>query len=234
MKAYWYTDNPSQDYGNVGDMLTPIIIKHLTGERPEWVNHNTPGKLLAVGSLCELIQDRDVVWGTGFIGADQAAIHANPKKRDVQILAVRGPKTAEALRKIGYDVPVVYGDPAVLMPDIYQPGLITKKYKVGYVPHYIEREAWENKYNGQILINVVSRPMYFIDRICECEKIVTSSLHAYILAQAYGVQAEYLQLTSKIIGGYFKYEDYIAGRGDNIYDCRDRLIKVFNGYCKIK
>ena len=238
MKAYWYTDNPNSLYGNVVDMLTPIIIQHFTGKKPEYAKADENGKLLAVGSVCEFIQPNDTVWGSGFIGQDQAAIHANKKQRNVKILAVRGKLTAEALRKIGYDVPEVYGDPAVLMPEVYDPNAkftITRpyntipiRYDIGYVPHYIEKDAWQQHFGiSKYYISIINTPYQFIDSMMQCHKIVTSSLHAYILAQAYGLQAEYVQLTSKIIGGYFKYADYISGRGDP-----ETLKKVFIEWCK--
>ena len=226
MKAYWYTENHKSDYGNVGDMLTPIIIKHLTGERPEWVEHTTPGKILAVGSLIEFIQDDDEIWGSGLIQPMPI-----PKRKNVKILAVRGKKTADALRQAGYDVPEVYGDPAVLMPEIYQP-TTEKIYDIGYCPHYIEFDAWAKAFPEGRCILINNYPQRFIDEIWQYRKIVTSSLHAYILAQAYGIEAEYLQLTSKIIGGYFKYEDYISGRGDNIISCQQGLKKVFLDHYK--
>lgn len=223
MRAYWYTDNPKSTYGNVGDMLTPIIIEHFTGNKPEYVSANTPGKLLACGSVAEFIQDGDTVWGSGIIQPMQL-----DKSNRVNILAVRGKLTARQLRSVGYDVPEVYGDPAVLMPEIYHPIPKPKYYSIGYMPHYIEADAWHKAFGlTKPYLNVINEPKHFIDEMLKCHKIITSSLHAYILAQAYGIQAEYLQLTSKIIGGYFKYEDYISGRGDT-----EKFKEVFKMWCK--
>ena len=227
MKSYWYTDTPNSLYGNVGDMLTPLIIEHFTGKKPEYAKADESGKLLAVGSIAEFIQPSDVVWGSGLIEPMKIE-----KRENVKILAVRGKKTAEILRKAGYDVPEIYGDPAVLMPDIYDPWydddkILLPRRDVGYVPHYVEWDAFKRYAPEGYFINVINYPKVFIREICECKNIITSSLHAYILAQAYGIQAEYLQLTSKIIGGYFKYEDYISGRGDS-----EALKKVFIDWYK--
>ena len=234
MKTYWYTDNPNSLYGNVGDMLTPIIIEHFTGKKPEYAKADEHGKLLAVGSVAEFIQPHDVVWGSGLIKRIDFGLIE--KKRGVKILAVRGKKTAEQLKNAGFTVPEVYGDPAVLMPEVYDPNAkflrpwqtVPIKYDIGYVPHYVERDAWERHFGlSKFFINIIDTPFAFIDKMVQCHKIVTSSLHAYILAQAYGLQAEYVQLTSKIIGGYFKYADYISGRGDT-----ETLKKVFIEWCK--
>lgn len=113
MKAYWYSPSPDLDIGNVGDQLTPVIIEYLTGVRPGFVRQTTMGKLLAVGSLVEFTEIGDTIWGSGLI--ERRKIN---KYKDVTILAVRGKLTAECMRQSGYNVPEVYGDPALLMPEL--------------------------------------------------------------------------------------------------------------------
>lgn len=232
MKAYWYRDretpggtaNAKHVIGNVGDMLTPIILRNLTGVEPEYVPHTERGKLIAVGSLCEFIQDDDDVWGAGLISPTVVP----PKRSNVKVLAVRGRKTADLLRAAGYEIPDVYGDPACIMPQIYFPA-VEKKYRVGYVPHYVEAKEWLCLFwDKGHLIHIMSDPYFFIRQILKCEAIITSSLHAFLLARAYGIPAQYLQLTDKIIGGYFKYEDAMTGDHNP-----DQLIKVFNKYYQI-
>lgn len=220
MKAYWYSPSPDLDIGNVGDQLTPVIIEYLTGVRPGFVRQTTMGKLLAVGSLVEFTEIGDTIWGSGLI--ERRKIN---KYKDVTILAVRGKLTAECMRQSGYNVPEVYGDPALLMPELFSPHEPIR-HDLAVIPHYVEREAFSLNYPGVYSIDVCSNYKSFIRQLVGCQKIITSSLHAYILANAYGVQAEYLQLTSKIIGGYFKYEDYITGRGD-IPDTCKKLKEVF-------
>jgi pyruvyltransferase len=222
MNAYWYTDNPLSDVGNVGDMLAPIIIEHYMGKRPVFVPSYAKGKLLSCGSIAEFIQDGDTVWGSGLIQAMNLT-----KKMDVNILAVRGQLTAQRLSETGYEVPKVYGDPASLMPRIYYP-MVKRKYKMGYVPHYVEKLEFLSLfgYHG-LVFSIIDTPQHFIDTLLSCEQITTSSLHALILADAYGIPCHYLQVTDKIIGGYFKYEDYISGRGSE-----DKLENVFKEYCQ--
>lgn len=201
MKAYWYKRPDWTDkVANVGDMLTPIVLANLLRKEIEWTDK--PGKLLACGSLVELMQDGDVIWGSGLIQPMPL-----PKRTGVKILAVRGQMTRRFLLNNGYDCPEVYGDPGMLLPRIYKPE-IKKEYEVGVVPHYVEKESF--KYEGHY-INVINNPFGFIDQILQCERIITSSLHAYILAIAYGIKAEYIQTTPNIIGGYFKYADFLTG-----------------------
>lgn len=47
-----------------------------------------------------------------------------------------------------------------------------------------------------------------IDRICECENILFSSLHGLILAEAYGVPNVWIEFGKPLIGGHFKFHDF--------------------------
>lgn len=214
LQVYWYKGEWTDRKGNIGDILTPVIIKHLTGKLPYW--GISSGTLLAVGSIVEFIDHGDTVWGSGLIKPMTL-----PLKRDVTILAVRGHKTAHLLRNSGYVVPEIYGDPAIIMPDIYHP-FIEPIYKVGYIPHYVEVEEYKARFEGHF-INVINSVEDFLFKLLECETIVTSSLHAYILAEAYGIEAHYVQLSNKIIGGHFKHEDYLSAENN-----KEELINVFN------
>jgi pyruvyltransferase len=54
------------------------------------------------------------------------------------------------------------------------------------------------------------RYLHVIDQILQCEKIVSSSLHGLILADAYRVPAYWLQVGERQSGDQFKYEDYFG------------------------
>lgn len=195
VKAYWYNETK-----NVGDNLTKIILEHLS--KKEVVLSHDKGSILGVGSIAEFIQDGDVVWGSGLI--EPMALE---KKKDVTFLAVRGKYTRDYLMMAGYEVPEVYADPAILMPEIYFPK-VEKEHKFGYVPHYIEKDEWPTLTRGDFFIDILSEPFAFVDELLKCEAILTSSLHAHILARAYGIPSKFFPLTNKIIGGYFKFWDY--------------------------
>ena len=206
MKTYWYKGEWGEEVGNVGDMLTPYIMEYLTGDRPtESCDCREKNKFLSVGSIIEYIEDGDTVFGSGLIRPKRLK-----KKNDVTFLCVRGRETAKELRRIGYDVPEAYGTPTIFMADIYHPK-VEKKCKVAYIPHYVEKAEYLDEYPDGYYIDIINRPLDFIDELLACESIVTSSLHAFILAEVYGIEAQYVQLTNKIIGGYYKYHDYLTG-----------------------
>lgn len=170
---------------------------------------------LCIGSVVGMLSDnRTIVWGAGAIDG----IQLNPKNKPLKVLAVRGPLTREYLMKYSVDCPEVYGDPALLLPLLYKPKSQHKMYKIGVIPHYVDLGSHIiNEFvkggNGTIkLINVVNYMDWHdvIDEICNCEFIVSSSLHGLIVSDAYNIPNIWVKFSSKIWGNDFKYYDYYA------------------------
>lgn len=206
MKAYWYKGNWTDETYNIGDGVVPFILKYLTGKDIISCNNKDSGKLLSCGSVIEFIEDNDTVWGSGLIQSMPLI-----KKNNVKFLMVRGPLTRSSLLEVGYTVPEIYGDPCTLLPEILH-GHCNKEYPVGIIPHYTETNEMRIMYPDSHYINIISNIETFVKEICKCEKIVTSSLHGYIISNAYNIPVEYKQLTEKIIGGMFKFNDYCEGK----------------------
>ncbi len=200
MNYYWYDD--WGEIGNVGDRIAPIILEHLLGHKVVNCMPDTEEKLMTCGSVIEFIQRGDVIFGAGLIQPMELEL-----KDDVKIFMVRGPNTMNALLNAGYDVPEIYGSPAFLLPEIIK-GHENKEYKTGVVCHYVD----DYNIKGH-KINVLSDPVKFINEICKCERIISSSLHGIIIAEAYGIPATWVKLSDKIIGGEFKFNDYYLGTG---------------------
>ena len=199
LRAYWYKSR------NFGDTLTPIILEHFLGVKVELAERNEHGKLLAVGSILPALRRKDIVWGSGY----NREIRIRQPEGSI-FLAVRGPKTRSMI--IG-NVPEVYGDPAILMPDIYQPKELPR-HEVGFVPHYVDKESKDLLRNkDRFIIDIMQDPFKTIDEICSCDLIVSSSLHGIIAAEAYGIPAVWIKLSDEIIGGNFKFNDYFLGSG---------------------
>jgi len=199
MKSFWYQTN------NFGDMLTPVIVEYYLGKKPEWVEKEYSGKLLAVGSTLSFIMENDVIWGTGLNEAKKIVAPSGAK-----FLAVRGPITRSYIEP-QEAVPEVYGDPAILLPLIYNPK-IDIKYEVGFVPHYVDKKFVTIK-EGEKIIDIEADWKTVIEDILSCKKIVSSSLHGIICAEAYGIPAVWATYSDWIIGGEMKYQDYFLGSG---------------------
>lgn len=200
VKVFWYRSN------NLGDRLSPIILEHFLGKRAELAGINDKEKLLGVGSILDALRENDVVWGSGLISEKKMKA-----PNGVRFLAVRGPLTRSMIEG---DVPEIYGDPAILMPLIYNPE-IKKTHKVGILPHYIDKVLWEGKTfaSDTKLIDVESHWKKVIDEILSCEVIRTSSLHGIIISEAYGIPVIWEKYSDDIIGGEFKFQDYFLGTG---------------------
>ncbi len=229
IKAFWYKSK------NFGDQLTPEVLEFFLKDKVELVDRNESGKLMGIGSIMTALRNNDVVWGSGSIR--QAKIKGF---KNVKFLAVRGPLTRECLDG---DVPEIYGDPALLLPLIYNPK-IEKKYEWGVLPHYVDKEiakerAEELLANRSYLFIDIEKPWReIINDMLSCKIIMTSSLHGIIASEAYGLDFRWMKYSDKIIGGNFKFKDYFLGTGrdyikdgrirplENLKEKQDILIKV--------
>lgn len=211
MKTYWWTTT----YKNFGDELTPIILEHfLPDVEIELAGRKEEGKVLGVGSIMAALQPGDTIWGSG--SNQPGRVY---KAKGVRILALRGPLTHKQILG-GHSNVVVYGDPGLLLPLIYDPE-VEVTHEVGYLPHYVDKKAviekakkehWSDKVK---IIDILGDWQKVIEEVKSCKKIVSSSLHGIICAEAYGIPAVWTkyETSSKIRGGDFKYQDYFLGTG---------------------
>lgn len=209
MKTYWYP----LKY-NVGDTLTPFLLEYfLPGVKIERVEHTEEGKFMGVGSIMKKIRRHDIVWGSGVMRSTD--VFPSTIMQSCKFLAVRGPLTAKILRKCGATVPEVYGDPALLLPLMYpvENKSVKKLYKVGVVPHYSDKKFGYKKPDDALEINVALPWQEFVDQLLLCERIVSSSLHGIVMAEAYGVPASWTEFSDRVIGKGFKFQDYLTGTG---------------------
>lgn len=201
---------------NVGDTLTPEILRHFIPDDViiQQVRENRKGKLLGVGSIMRAMQAGDTVWGSGVMHKTDQFPHAPGSK----FLAVRGKLSREILLRNGGDVPEVYGDPAVLLPLIYRPE-VEVTHEVGIIPHFVDRQRVRTRRQRKHIGGSASFKMIdvflpwrdFVDEVLSCKRIVSSSLHGIIIAEAYGVQAEWRILSHRVLGKGFKFLDYLTG-----------------------
>lgn len=196
---------------NWGDALSPVLVHALSGK----VVVHTDGlhlyRFLAVGSILGSANEQAEVWGSGFI-CENATVIGTPRK----IHAVRGPLSRASLLAQGIECPAVFGDPALLLPRLYNP-TVGKRYSVGIVPHYVDKShPWLASFRNdpQVrILDIESGITDFVQAIKSCEVILSSSLHGLICADAYGVPNGWIQLSDDVIGGDFKFRDYRHSTG---------------------
>jgi pyruvyltransferase len=218
--ARWYEETP-----NFGDALNPVIIELVSGIRPINLQHFRCGywkltqmlsrhpkpEYMVIGSTLGWGFRRPnvtVFWGPGFMFSAET-VRTQPRK----VCAVRGPLSREKLLSQGIACPAIFGDPALLLPKYYRPQM-RKKYVLGIVPHYTDRQSrWLTSLSAEkdVLIIDVGAPVFdVVNNILSCERIASSSLHGIIVADAYGIPSIWIKLSDSIQGGSFKFHDYFA------------------------
>ncbi|MDQ0206987.1 polysaccharide pyruvyl transferase family protein [Alkalicoccobacillus murimartini] len=221
--------------GNMGDLLNELIVEELFGyeitHSNKWKCETTgigsslnaffPKKSEVVGSFPKKLvksfygrlQAPLQVWSTGFINysdEDHISIRSN-----VNIAAVRGELSRQRLEKIlnrNLDVPT--GDGGLLASELVK-NKATKKYKVGIIPHFKEKNEQKffdllNNYNNSTLIDLTIDPLTVVEQIGECETILSSSLHGLIVADSFGIPNKRLTYTNNLMGDGFKFNDYYS------------------------
>lgn len=220
--AFWCR-TPSR--ANFGDALTPWLIRRLSGQYPHFVAaDDARHKYLAVGSIVSYACARSTVWGSGIMSSDD---RVSP---DAELLSVRGPLTRARALECGAVCPEIYGDPALLLPRLYQPR-VGQRAGCGVIGHFSDyprlAAVWRVS-SGIRLIDVQEPVETVIDNIAACEFVASSSLHGIIASHAYGVPAAWVKFRNLPSGDDSKFRDYFLSLGRappepvrSSYDCID-------------
>lgn len=197
MRVYWDTRTK-----NFGDVLTPVILKHL-GFELEHAKRTDEGKVLAIGSVMNALRPRDVVWGTG------VQFDRRYQADSVKFLAVRGPITRSSID--GALVPAVFGDPGLLLPEVYDPH-VTVSHEVGVMPHRVDIPEGRRRYPDALFIDVTGGWRRVIRQMKSCKTVITTSLHGIVAADAYGIPVVWeASYSGDIISRNLKFQDYFLG-----------------------
>lgn len=200
-KAYWWRRRP-----NFGDELNFFLLRQL-GVDFEW---GTPAdsELVVVGSILEHLP---AGWSGTVCGAGQLKPESQIDLTHARVLALRGKLTAAQVTGLPKHTHVTLGDPGLLAPRfVRQP---VAKYELGVIPHWSDKTLHPRHPEGH-LIDPAQPPDQVIAEIARCKRVISSSLHGLIIADAYGIprQAELFPQAAHE-GGDFKFRDYAS-----IYD----------------
>ncbi len=212
-----YNNNPY----NLGDELGKVVIDWMLRKREGlsrdmWVKEKK--FFLSIGSGILMSYQDATFWGTG---VESERCYNSYRKyfrffhtkyfRKLDIRAIRGPLSREIVMKLGHKCPDVYGDPAILMPMIYMPQS-KKEHKYGIIPQFVTETSVREQFPNEFIISMNTDDYEsVINKIVSCKKIITSSLHGIILAEAYGVPAVWYRGLIKDVD--FKYKDYYYSTG---------------------
>lgn len=219
MDAYWlrlrgrYPVRYFAKVANVGDCLNAYLIEELSGRRPYRPRTEAFAHLLGVGSILHLAGPCSRVWGSGLLReADAEQVTFG------RLLALRGERTRELLAAHHAVGELPLGDPALLLPRFCRPHplegeRVTVPGRIGVVCHVSERDLpqFQNLRSlGAVPIDVTLPVQEFVDALCSCLVVLSSSLHGLILADAYGIPNQWLVASDRLLGGEFKFRDYYS------------------------
>ena len=187
---------------NFGDLLSPLILAHF-GIEVEWASP-ADADIFCVGSVLDLVPDS---WSGYVLGSGKLRERSTPDVSLAKVLAVRGPFSAK-----GISGEFVFGDPGLLVDELVP--LPEKRYALGIVPHWSDKELageWDDSNPDTLVINPRRDPLEVVSLIGSCKRIVSSSLHGLIVADAFGIprRFEYTPQFDRE-GGLFKFRDYFA------------------------
>lgn len=166
-------------------------------------------KYIVTGSIIEEADCSTVVWGAG------VSCLATKIPSRCEIISVRGPLTLDCIKKAGLATKGIgMGDPALLLPLIYNPVGIGKSCQLGIVVHNIDSEY--------IISDIISRHVdtkiriiklntanieKVVQAILECTFILSTSLHGIIVAHSYNISARWIE-HNPLLGDGSKFIDY--------------------------
>lgn len=202
---------------NLGDSLGFVVTSYMLKRRDlsldTWVCKRKHFNCIGSNVFCSF--QHATIWGGGILSAGYVKRPHNFLYRypfsKFDFRAVRGPLTREIVLKFGHHCPEVYGDPAILMPFIYSPKR-EKVHDILVIPQYkTEKEFRQNHPNLFVVSMNTDDYKAVIDAIVSSKKVIASSLHAIILADAYGVPSVFFRGLDKVKD--FKYLDYYYSTG---------------------
>lgn len=204
---------------NLGDIMSPLVASFISGKEVIRVSKRQSRKrehYLMIGSIVQRCTTHSIIWGSGFISAESTCPEI-PK----EVLAVRGPLTREKFLSMGIDCPEVYGDPALLFPEIHPMGDRQAKFELGIIPHYLDKnDKWlREEFLKDSRIKVIDiqnkNVIAAVDEILDCKRIISSSLHGLIIPDAYGIPSVWIEFSKPLEGSGFKFQDYFASVSRN-------------------
>ena len=207
----WWWRRP--DPGNWGDIVNPYVVEKLTGIPPKFVEGGR--RLLAIGSVLRYADADATVWGTGASSRD---VKVNIQ---AEFRAVRGPITRSLVLAAGGRCPEVYGDPALLLPLLYEPARPVARAKLGLILHHNHLPDHLD-IAGDVRLIDIRRVGYdqieaFLDEVCACAAIISTSLHGLIAAHAYGIPTRWADVddgaSGVVPGDGMKFLDYFQSVG---------------------
>ncbi len=197
MKLFWWNTRP-----NLGDDLSWLLLSGM-GYEVEWASPSD-AEWVSIGSVLGWFDGfTGTVFGSGR-GGDELPPH---DLTHADVRALRGMKTRELVK--GGDG-CALGDPGLLVSDYLSPEPVVD---LVVVPHYDDQRRMSALYTDATFVDVTGSAATALQTISRAKRIVSSSLHGIVLADAFGIPRKWDYFTDTL-GKGFKFKDYASVMGD--------------------
>ncbi len=222
---FFYCDIP-----NFGDALNPIIFSKLAKIKIRFAPVDF-AMIMGIGSLGDMllmdtkdhIFKENPIWlfSTG-IGFEEGKFFHNPNiilpeklRRNVKCYALRGKLTEARISKmLGHSTGAVLGDGGLLVSYLIDSDKIEKKYELGIVPHYADRDSKVfSKITGRIpnskILDATLSVDKFLHDMCECKAVISTAMHPLIACDALRIPNQWVRISEETTSRY-KFYDYYS------------------------
>lgn len=213
IRLFWWNDLENKNgLYNYGDLLSRYLVKKISKKIVISSNHKYNRFItkfitkyyLCIGSILSAVSENSIVWGSGILSKKE-------KVKRAKFFAVRGPETRSHLLELGFSVPEVYGDPALLLP-LYLSNNVKKRYELGIIPHYVDYSFISKSFQQDSRIKIINLLTKDVEKttkeILECKQVISSSLHGLIVPHAYGIPSVWVKFSNRLSGDNIKFYDY--------------------------
>ena len=218
---------------NFGDSINPLLFERIFDVCIKR-GYPTNCDVVGIGSLMQMFTLRHIIknskylyflkynhkpvvtMGTGFCCDISKFRFGVRTYREVNPLILRGRLSHEVLESVNKKrySGVVYGDLGLLCSYLQDKKTI-KRYAVGFVPHKFDCDNPKIEFllrsiPNSVLLDLREPPLETLNKIAECETIVSSSLHGLVAADGFGIPNMRIKLSNH---GFdfdvdFKFDDY--------------------------
>lgn len=215
----WVATTPTRPFANLGDALSPVIVSALSGLPIVHRHFDSKSERFAcVGTIGQEFKGGTAhFWGTGIDAYKnpidrQLKRYHRPPDTAFRIHALRGPVSAQTFRREGIEAPEIYGDPVWFLPSLIKPSPV-QSCELGIVVHLTElseQKATASTHESILrykipselatnlcIINTLIEPTFEaieqkVKEITACKRIISTSLHGLVIAEAYKIPCLYL------------------------------------------
>ena len=212
---FWYHKEK-----NFGDLLNLDLMNFFF--KQVRTQPSKTSSIVAIGSLLDVFLEKTgkkkqknpvVVYGTGFIKPQNGK---DEFMRPLKIYAVRGYLSLKRLQNcsdVSFKKNFAIGDPGLLVSRFFDVTGVQKKYKLGIIPHYVDKNnPLLNKISVQnsIILDIQEPPETLLPKIAACETILSSAMHGLIASDSLHIPNIRMILSDNIIGADYKFDDYYS------------------------